>query len=191
MMKHLKHLLLLITLVGSVNLSAEGNPTVVLVTDLGDITIELYPEKAPKTVENFLQYAKDGFYIGTIFHRVKPGFVVQGGGLTYEFVQKETREPVVNESVGGLRNTRGTVAMARKAEPDSATSQFFINMGNNKHLNAKKDKPGYTVFGRVVDGLKVAKAIEKEPQGAFRENAPNAPVRILDIKFLSESNSDS
>lgn len=161
---------------------ASEAPRVVLTTDLGDITLELYPEKAPKTVANFLQYVKDGFYIGTIFHRVVPGFVVQGGGLTFDFVRKETRDPVVNESIGGLSNTKGSVAMARLPNPDSATSQFFVNLEDNPHLNADGEDAGYTVFARVIQGMDVIFKITKEPQGRFRPQAPDLPVRILSIQ---------
>lgn len=159
----------------------QSNPTVVLKTDLGNITIELYPQSAPHTVDNFLRYCRDGFYIGTIFHRVIPGFVVQGGGLTFDYVKKETRDPIANESSNGLLNRFGTVAMARLPDPDSATSQFFINLGKNRHLdtNPKKDLVGYTVFGRITDGMNVVKQIAEEPQGKYRPQAPDLPVRIL------------
>ncbi len=160
-----------------------ANPKATLKTDLGDIVMELYPDKAPATVANFLQYAESGFYNGTIFHRVIPGFVAQAGGMTFDFVKKPTQEPVVNESHNGLRNHKGTVAMARLPDPDSATSQFFINLNRNPHLDAKKDQPGYTVFGKVINGMKVVKKIVKEPQGQYRDypQAPNNPVRILSV----------
>lgn len=162
------------------------NPRVMLKTDLGEIIIELYPKKAPQTVANFLAYVNDRFYDGLIFHRVIPGFVVQTGGYSFDFVEKPTREPVVNESHNGLKNRLGTVAMARHSDPDSATSQFFINMRNNPHLDAKKKKPGYTVFGKVVQGMDVAKLITKEPRGMYRKftDAPNVPVRVLTAKQL-------
>ncbi|WP_423895702.1 peptidylprolyl isomerase [Candidatus Pelagadaptatus aseana] len=159
------------------------NPRLTLTTDLGDITLELYPERAPQTVANFLQYVEDGFYIGTIFHRVIPGFVAQGGGLTFDFVKKKTRDPVINESINGLANHKGTVAMARLPHPDSATSQFFINLEDNPHLNAKGDKPGYTVFAKVVNGMDTVTKITQEPQGRFRPQAPDTPVRILSIQY--------
>lgn len=157
-----------------------------LVTDLGDIEIELYPDKAPATVANFITYAEQGFYNGTIFHRIKPGFVVQGGGYTFDFVKKETRDPVVNESNNHLKNRKGTLAMARLADPDSATSQFFINLGNNRHLDADRDDPGYTVFGQVMDGMSVVDAIADEPLGLYKAfpDAPNTPVRILQVRLL-------
>ncbi len=154
---------------------------VTLETDLGNVVLQLYPDKAPVTVANFLQYARDGFYDLTIFHRVIPGFVVQGGGLTYDFVRKETRDPIVNESNNGLLNRRGTVAMARFRDPDSATSQFYVNLGNNKNLNPVKKQPGYTVFGEVVEGMDVIDLISMEPTGRFRAEAPDTPVRILKV----------
>lgn len=152
-----------------------------LKTDLGDIVIELYPDQAPITVSNFSTYIEDGFYNGTIFHRVIPGFMVQGGGLTFDFVKKETRDPIKNESSNGLLNEYGTVAMARLADPDSASAQFFINVNNNRHLNPSRNKPGYTVFGKVIEGMDVVDSITREPRGLYRNfrDAPNTPVRIL------------
>ncbi len=170
----------------SAHLSADENPRVELNTDLGIILIELYPEKAPKTVENFLQYVNSRFYDGVIFHRVIPGFVVQTGGLTFDFVKKATKAPVVNESLNGLKNKYATIAMARMQDPDSAASQFFINMRNNPHLDAQKKTPGYTVFGKVIEGMEVAKEITELPRGLYRAHpeAPNVPVRVLTAKQL-------
>ncbi|NHN37469.1 peptidyl-prolyl cis-trans isomerase [Pseudomaricurvus alcaniphilus] len=159
-------------------------PRVLLKTDLGNITLELFADKAPATVANFLQYCREGFYVGTIFHRVIPGFVVQGGGLTFDYVRKETRDPVVNESGNGLRNRTGTVAMARLGDPDSATSQFYINLRDNKHLDPDKDKAGYTVFGQVLEGMDVVRKITEEPQGKYQDQAPDLPVRILAVTIL-------
>jgi len=157
--------------------------SVTFTTDLGDVTFKLHSKRAPQSVANFLAYAKSGFYNGTIFHRVMPGFVVQGGGLTFDFVKKATREPVINESIGGLRNKRATVAMARLPHPDSATAQFYVNLSNNRQLNAnKKTKaPGYTVFASVVEGMSVIQEIARQPRGQFRAypDAPNIAVRIL------------
>lgn len=154
--------------------------TVIFETDLGKIEIKLFTEKAPKTCANFLGYVNSHFYDGTIFHRVIPNFMAQGGGLTYDFTQKATRDPVINESDNGLRNTYGTVAMARFSDPDSATSQFFINLNNNPHLDPRGG-PGYTVFGEVISGMDVVHAIAEQPQGIYRShpNAPNTPIRIL------------
>ncbi len=155
--------------------------TVKLETDLGEITVNLFSEQAPATVENFLTYVDDGFYNGTIFHRVIPGFMVQGGGLTFDFTEKETREPVVNESHNGLRNARGTLAMARYSDPNSATAQFFINLVNNPHLDNYPGRPGYTVFGEVISGMEVVDEIVTRPPGNTRRhpNAPSEPIRIL------------
>ncbi|WP_445928827.1 peptidylprolyl isomerase [Marinimicrobium sp. C2-29] len=167
----------------------EGNPRVKLDTDEGEIVLELFAEKAPKTVENFLRYVDDRFYDGTIFHRVIPGFVVQGGGMTYDFSKKDTRDPVANESDNGLSNKPMTVAMARKSDPDSANSQFFINLNNNSSLDASDDKPGYTVFGRVVSGQETIVAIVEEPTGNYDDypNAPNTPVRILSARRVTDT----
>lgn len=155
-------------------------------TDLGSFVIELKPEIAPVTVKNFLDYVESGFYEGTIFHRVVPGFVVQGGGMTYDFVPKKTRDPIVNEASKKLKNITASVAMARTSDPDSATSQFYINVNDNSALDAKLGKPGYTVFGHVVEGMETIKKIEKEPLGMYRSfpEAPNYPVRILKATLL-------
>lgn len=131
-----------------------------LETSMGDIVIELDEENAPVTVKNFLSYTEDRFYDGTIFHRVMANFMIQGGGFTADMKQKKTREPIVNEASNGLKNERGTIAMARTNNPDSATSQFFINHKDNTNLNyASKGKPGYSVFGKVVEGMDVVDAI--------------------------------
>jgi cyclophilin family peptidyl-prolyl cis-trans isomerase len=169
--------LLLMTL-PSVYTAAE---TVKLETDLGEITITLFHKEAPKSVENFLEYVDDGYYNGTIFHRVIPGFMVQGGGLTFDFTEKETRDPVVNESSNGLINARGTLAMARFSDPDSATSQFFINLSNNPHLDSYPNRPGYTVFGQVIEGMAIVDEISIQPPGGIRRypNAPAESIRIL------------
>src|SRR5262245_18104377 len=141
-----------------------ADPQVELKTSAGTIVIELYPEKAPKTVENFLQYARDGFYDGTIFHRVISTFMIQGGGFTTEFKQKPTRAPVRNEADNGLKNTVGTLAMARTADPHSATAQFFINVADNAMLDFRfptQEGYGYAVFGKVVKGMDVVSRIAK------------------------------
>ena len=128
------------------------SPTVLFKTSLGEFTIELEPEEAPISVENFLRYVDDGFFDGTIFHRIVPGFVIQGGGLTPEFDNKETRAPIKNEAANGLRNLRGTLSMARTNAVDSATSQFFVNLKDNAFLDHKSGSFGYAVFGRVTQG---------------------------------------
>jgi peptidyl-prolyl cis-trans isomerase A (cyclophilin A) len=156
-------------------------PRVLLATSLGDITIQLEPEKAPKTVANFLDYVKAGHYDGTVFHRVIDGFMIQGGGFTPDMVQKPTRAPVPLESRNGLKNERGTVAMARTAVPDSATSQFFINVVDNAMLDyPKPDGNGYAVFGKVIAGMDVVDSIRKVETTRVgpHQNVPAKPVLI-------------
>ena len=144
-----------------------ADPQVDLKTNLGTIRVELYPAKAPKTVENFLKYAKDGHFNGTIFHRVIDNFMIQGGGFDKSYRQKPTRDPIQNEAKNGLKNDLGTIAMARTSAPHSASSQFFINGKNNDFLNAAnaQDGWGYTVFGKVVSGMDVVNKIAKVPTG--------------------------
>ena len=163
------------------------NPVVEMKTNKGTITIELYPDEAPKSVENFTAYAESGFFNGTIFHRVIPDFMIQGGGYTAGLERKETRAPVANEANSGLKNTVGTVAMARTSDPHSATSQFFINVKDNAFLDFKSETPqgwGYTVFGKVTDGMDVVEAIENTPTsdrgGAF-QNLPEDQVVIESV----------
>lgn len=163
---------------------AAANPIVVMTTNLGSVEIELFPDKAPETVENFLKYVDDGFYNGTIFHRVIPSFMIQGGGYEENRNRKETREPVKNEADNGLKNEVGTIAMARTSIPDSATAQFFINVKDNGFLDHKSKTPqgyGYAVFGKVAAGMDVVKAIENSPTedggGAFK-NLPKEPITI-------------
>ncbi len=163
--------------------SVEKNTTpvpVALETSLGKIEIELYPKEAPITVENFLKYVDDGFYNGTIFHRVVPGFVVQGGGHTFDFQRKKTNPPIKNESSNGLKNLKTTLSMARTSNPDSATSQFFINLVDNKSLDHGGPYGGYAVFGKVTKGFDIVKKIESEPRGIHRMHpeAPNYAVII-------------
>ena len=159
-------------------------PVVVLDTSLGAITLELYPDKAPITVENFLKYVDEGFYDNLIFHRVMPGFMVQGGGMTDQMVEKSEgkHQPIKNESSNGLSNDRGTVAMARTANPNSATCQFFINHADNPNLNTYGG--GYTVFGKVIDGIDVVDKIAKVPTTTRgpHENVPLKPVYIKSAK---------
>jgi cyclophilin family peptidyl-prolyl cis-trans isomerase len=160
---------------------AEGAPQVRFQTSLGDFVVELNPEKAPKTVENFLQYVKAKHYDGTIFHRVIPNFMVQGGGYTVNYDQKIMRPPVLLEANNGLKNDRGTIAMARTNEPNSATSQFFVNVKDNAALNARGPADGYTVFGRVVSGMETIQKIRDVPTGPggpFPTDAPKTPVLI-------------
>lgn len=179
-------ILLLLTSFAMADDRAKGKLQVELRTDLGVIVLELFPKEAPITVDNFLTYVDKGFYDGTIFHRVIPGFVIQGGGLTYDFQKKTTLGPIKNESDNGLKNTLHTLSMARTSRPDSATSQFFINVNDNKHLDASEGRPGYAVFAKVVKGEEVLNKIVKEPRGLYPQHpeAPNFPVRILKAKRL-------
>jgi cyclophilin family peptidyl-prolyl cis-trans isomerase len=177
-------LALVVALLAAVAQPGKPNPRVTLETTKGKIVVELYPDKAPKSVDNFLQYVKSGYYNGTIFHRVIAGFMIQGGGVDATGNQKPGRPPVENESKNGLSNARGTVAMARTSDPDSATSQFFINVVDNHSLDSKASggsQPwGYTVFGKVVQGMDVADAIAavKTGTGTAGQNQPLEPVVI-------------
>ena len=166
-------------------LAAEGeNPLVTLKTSMGEITLELYPDKAPITVKNFIQYAEEGFYDGTIFHRVIRSFMVQGGGFDNKISKKSTRPAIKNEAANGLKNDRGTIAMARTTAPDSATSQFFINTVNNGSLNFRNPSRsgiGYCVFGRVTEGLEVLDKIEAEKTG-FRKGMRDVPITDIVIE---------
>ena len=165
-----------------------ADPQVDLRTNLGTIRLELYPAKASKTVENFLQYVKDGQYTGTVFHRVIPGFMIQGGGFDKDYHQKKTRGPIANEASSGvkagLKNDTGTIAMARTADPNSATAQFFINVNDNTFLNwgdPRGDGNGYAVFGKVVSGMDVVNKIAKLSTGAggpFPRDVPKQPAVI-------------
>ncbi|MGH8698904.1 MAG: peptidylprolyl isomerase, partial [Burkholderiales bacterium] len=163
--------------------SFAADPRVELRTNHGALAIELYADKAPKTVANFLQYVKDGHYNGTIFHRVIPGFMIQGGGFDRDMREKATRAAIENEAANGLRNDYGTVAMARTPDPHSAKGQFFINVKNNDFLNfrgATAQGYGYAVFGKVVSGIDVVEKIAKLPAGDSRghQNVPREPVII-------------
>ena len=165
---------------------APGNPVVVVATSMGDITIELFKDRAPVSVDNFLQYVADGFYEGTIFHRVKPGYVIQGGGYTPEMVERATRPPIQNEATNGLRNTRGTVAMARMRALRSATAQWYINLANNSALDHRGYSPddfGYAVFGRVLDGMDVVDKIAATPtaMNGPHDDVPVTPVVITKV----------
>lgn len=158
-------------------------------TNLGAIVLELYPDKAPKTVENFLKYVNDGFYKGTIFHRVIPGFMIQGGGFTADLKQKPTRPPIPNEAGNGLRNEVGTIAMARTSDPQSATAQFFINVADNRALNftaANRGGYGYAVFGRVVKGMDLVNKIAESKTSAAGPFAQDVPVNAVVIENTKE-----
>jgi len=182
-----------LTLLVSISVGAAdraANPQVEMKTSLGTIVLELYPDKAPLTVENFLQYVKDGHYKGTLFHRVIPGFMIQGGGFGPDFKQKATRSPVKNEAANGLKNAMGTISMARTSDPHSATAQFFINVADNDMLNFRfptQEGYGYTVFGKVVKGVDVVQRIVQVPTGpgpAPHANVPVKPVVIESARLL-------
>ena len=168
-----------------------ADPRVEIKTSLGTMIVELNPAKAPKTVENFLSYAKDGFYNGTIFHRVIDGFMVQGGGFLPDMNEKSTRAPIANEAANGLKNELGTLAMARTPDPHSASSQFFINLKHNDFLDYPgQDGWGYAVFGKVVDGLSVLEKIAKVKTGmsGMHGDVPATPVLIKSVRILPQKN---
>ncbi|EMH2961337.1 peptidyl-prolyl cis-trans isomerase [Burkholderia multivorans] len=169
--------------------TATAHPVVQLKTSQGDIRVELYPEKAPKTVANFLDYVKAGQYNGTIFHRVIKGFMIQGGGYKANFDEKPTRAPIPLESRNGLKNLTGTIAMARTSDPNSATAQFFINTVDNSGLDyPNPDGNGYAVFGKVVSGLDVVKKIEAVPTTSRgpMQDVPAQPVVIESASIVSK-----
>ena len=164
-----------------------ANPQLEVKTSQGTLIIELYQDKAPKSVENFLQYAKDGFFNGTVFHRVIPGFMIQGGGFTPDMKQKDTREPIQNEAKNGLKNELGTLAMARTGDPHSASAQFFINLKDNGFLDYPgRDGWGYAVFGKVVQGFDTVQKIATVPtaNAGPHQNVPTTPVLIESVKLL-------
>jgi cyclophilin family peptidyl-prolyl cis-trans isomerase len=165
-----------------------ASPQVEIKTNFGNILLELYPEKAPKTVKNFLSYVQENYYKDTVFHRVIPGFMIQGGGFDKSLKQKPTRQPIENEAGNGLKNEIGTIAMARTGNPHSATSQFFINVGNNKFLNYTMPNSrgyGYTVFGRVISGMDVVNKISVTPTGASKPFTKDVPSEMIVIKSIS------
>ncbi len=175
-----------IALLGAPNTWAQNpaNPKIKLETSLGTVVLELDSAKAPKSVENFVQYVKDGHYNGTVFHRVIDGFMVQGGGFTPDMQQKPTRAPIANEAANGLKNTKYTIAMARTGEPHSATAQFFINVTDNTFLNHTAPTPqgwGYAVFGKVASGTEVIDKMRSAPTGnrGMHQNVPTTPITIL------------
>ncbi|NOT15994.1 MAG: peptidyl-prolyl cis-trans isomerase [Methylotenera sp.] len=169
-----------------------ANPQVLFETNQGNFVIELYPDKAPKTVANFMQYVKSDFYKETIFHRVINGFMIQGGGFTAEMQEKPTLPPIKNEAANGLTNDVGTIAMARTADPHSATAQFFINLMNNHALNYQSDADeliGYCVFGRVLTGMEVVREIAIVPTGnyGYHYNVPKTPIIIKQVNIKEVS----
>ena len=188
-MKHLAFLAVLAACFSALSSSGQDkqkNPVVVMDTSMGKITVELFADKAPVTVENFLKYTDDKHYDGTIFHRVIEDFMIQGGGFEPGLVQKKTRAPIKNESSNGISNQRGTIAMARTSVPDSATSQFFINVKDNDRLDRAKapDGVGYCVFGRVVDGMDVVDKIRQVRTGnqGGHQNVPVQDVVIRSVR---------
>jgi peptidyl-prolyl cis-trans isomerase B (cyclophilin B) len=182
----------LLLLLASLSAFASSAPQVKIVTSSGDILLELYPDKAPKTVANFLQYVDEGFYSGTIFHRVIDGFMIQGGGFTADYQQKKTRDPIQNEADNGLRNTLGTIAMARTSAPHSATAQFYINVTNNAFLDFRERTErawGYTVFGKVIAGMDTVNTIRSSRTGAggpFAKDVPLVPISILRVERVNQ-----
>jgi len=171
------------------NIMKSETNLVKLQTTMGNIVLELNAQAAPVTVKNFLQYVNDGFYDGTIFHRVIPGFMIQGGGFTEQMVKKETHEPIVNEASNGLPNERGTIAMARTNDPDSATCQFFINHVNNRPLNyIQNGNPGYAVFGKVIEGMDTVDAIASVQTTTRKgyQNVPDKPIVIKSATVVSK-----
>ena len=186
-LKHLWKPLIVLSAAATGTAALGAEPQVDMKTSAGTIRIELYPAKAPKTVENFLQYVKDGHYDGTVFHRVIPGFMIQGGGMTPDMAQKKTRASIPIESKNGLKNELGTVAMARTSDPNSATAQFFININNNGFLDYPgQDGYGYTVFGKVVGGMDVVNKIAAAPTGnqGMHQNVPRTPIVIESAKLV-------
>jgi peptidyl-prolyl cis-trans isomerase A (cyclophilin A) len=172
--------------------SAQEAHRVKFVTNAGEFVVEVYPDKAPKTVENFLQYVRDKHYDGTIFHRVIANFMVQGGGYDQRYIERRTRAPVMHEGLealakGGPRNTVGTLAMARTNAPHSATAQFFINVVDNAFLDPNPQQPGYTVFGKVISGMDTVQKIRSTPTsfgGPFPSDVPRTPIVIQSASML-------
>ena len=170
--------------------AATAAPSVEMRTSAGTLVIELNAEKAPLTVDNFLGYVKDGYYNGTIFHRVIEGFMIQGGGFTKDMSEKSTRAPIVNEAKNGLSNQRGTIAMARRGDPNSATAQFFINhRDTSSQLDYPRNGGGYAVFGKVVAGMDVVDKIAKRPTGnrGMYQDVPLETVVIESVKLIPEN----
>lgn len=168
---------------------SQENPVVVIETNVGNITAELFVSRAPISVENFLKYAEDGFYEGTIFHRVEKGVLIQGGGFTPGLQRKKTRDPIENEARNGLKNERGTLAMARGGGVNSATSQFYINTGNNRefdHKGLSRTEFGYAVFGKVIDGTDVVSMIEniKTTKRNGMRDVPTIPIIIKTVRLV-------
>lgn len=182
-----KVLALIILLMACMPLFSRQNPVVVMKTSMGDIEIELYEDRAPDTVKNFLSYVDSGFYDGTIFHRVINNFMIQGGGMVPGLMEKRTSAPIRNEAGNGLSNVRGTIAMARTQEVNSATAQFFINVVDNRYLDFKNATPagyGYCVFGKVINGMDVVDRIKSVATGrrGYYENVPVTDIVIISVR---------
>ncbi|NNP69292.1 peptidylprolyl isomerase [Acinetobacter sp. Ac_5812] len=162
-----------------------ANTMVDMKTSMGNIEIELFDDKAPVSAKNFESYVKSNFYTGTIFHRVIPGFMVQGGGLDANMIEKATKAPIVNESGNGLKNARGTLAMARTSNPNSASSQFFINVADNNFLNKSPMDAGYAVFGKVTKGMDIVDKIVNVPTANYgmHQNVPKQPIKIISVQI--------
>ena len=186
--KMLSAVLLICLVAGIACAEVKKNPVVTMETSLGNIKIELFEKEAPISVKNFLEYTKSGFFSGTIFHRVIPGFMIQGGGFTADRKQKPTNASIKNEAVNGLKNDRGTISMARTSAPDSATAQFFINVVNNDMLNRPSpDGAGYAVFGKVVEGMDVVDkivSVKTKNENMVFQNIPETPVAIKSVKVV-------
>ena len=164
---------------------------IMIKTDQGNIELELFPDKAPKTVKNFLFYVNENYYDGLVFHRVIEGFMIQAGAFDKDLNIREPKgEPVMNESFNGLKNAKGTIAMARKSDPNSAKSQFYINVVDNFFLDPRTHKPGYTVFGRVISGMEVAEKISKlaTKKSGHMDDVPVTPIHILEAKVIDQTN---
>ena len=191
MKKTLLALLLLLTAGVTTAAQSKDPVTVLITTSKGNITVELLPAKAPETVANFLRYVDEGFYNGTIFHRVISGFMIQGGGFDQAYTKKPTHDPVMNEADNGLPNVRGSIAMARTSDPHSATAQFFINHTDNPALDHRNKGSGwgYAVFGKVTDGMEVVDkiaSVDTGPGGPFRQDAPREMVVIETISQIKD-----
>lgn len=179
----LNKLALGLSVVMSSSMLMAANTQMQIQTTMGNIDIELFDDKAPLSTQNFKNYVKANFYNGTIFHRVIPGFMVQGGGMDSSMIEKQTKAPIRNESRNGLKNDVGTLAMARTNDPNSASSQFFINVANNDFLNKSPSNPGYAVFGKVTKGMDIVNKIVKVPAGNYgmHQNVPNQPIKITAV----------
>ena len=165
-----------------------ANTLVDMKTSMGTIEIELYDDQAPISAKNFENYVKSSFYSGTIFHRVIPGFMIQGGGMDVNMIEKTTKAPIVNEASNGLKNNRGTLAMARTSDPNSATSQFFINVADNNFLNRSTMDAGYAVFGKVTKGMDIVDKIVKVATGNYgmHQNVPKQPIKIISVQIKNK-----